>query len=57
MKWYYSIRFLAIPAAFVVYFLYAMIARGKKFDELKSDILVSSCFIGIWVLLYYFLFL
>jgi hypothetical protein len=57
MKWYFSIRFLAVPLAFIIYFTFIMAVRGKKFYELKSDIIISCFFIGVWGLLYYFLFL
>lgn len=57
MNWYFSIRFLTVPFAFLAWFAWALLVKKKPFVLIKGDMIIGLFFIGVWSMLYYFLFL
>jgi len=50
---YFFLRFFAIPIALVGWLIYQLIAKQKKWSDIRHDAVVILIFCGIWILLAY----
>jgi hypothetical protein len=50
---YFFLRFFAIPLALVAWLIYQLIAKNKKWNDIRHDAAVIFIFSGIWMFLAY----
>jgi len=50
---YFFFRFFAIPLALVAWLIYQIIAKNKKWKDIRHDVVVILIFCGTWMFLAY----
>jgi len=46
-------RIYLIPIAFILWLIYQLGIKGKKFSELKNDILTIIFFMAVWYIIFF----
>jgi hypothetical protein len=52
---YSFLRVYLIPLAFISWLVYELLIKKKRFSEIKNDLIVISCFLIIWIIIFFLL--